>query len=350
MNLYLEVRRWGKIPGLRAIAAFARKIFLPAALAWVPLAGMQSAHAAVCNFSAVNPLRAVFSQVNISPNADVGATLATVVLNFPVSCPASSRGFYLLYEIYAPLAASKTVAGAWELPQPIRGIGVRVTNITHSMVLGGASCSTVGNTACQFAPSNLTVTPNPSSLSITFQVELVKTGAITMGDPGLGPIVSFRTYDLTGTTPSNIMGNIYFGNSSIVASTCTVPAPNISVALPTLNVSQINPTGGDTAFQVGLQCSAAKPVKVTMTDATTPSNTTDLLTLASGSTASGVKLRILSGGAAIPFNPNSTAPGLSVGASTVGAFNIPLTVQYVRDGTPAPGTVKAVATFTLSYQ
>ena len=87
-----------------------------------------------------------------------------------------------------------------------------------------------------------------------------------------------------------------------------------------------------------------------------------LLTLAPGSTASGIKLRILNSAGPVDFGPDSAEAGTShqwlLGASS-SIGGVPLTVQYYRDdsdasgASPAPlaaGSVHAQATFTLSYQ
>ena len=86
------------------------------------------------------------------------------------------------------------------------------------------------------------------------------------------------------------------------------------------------------------------------------------LTLASNSTAQGIKLRILNSTGAVEFGPDSAEAGTIhqwlLGASS-SVNGIPLTVQYYRDDTTPSGTdpaglsagsVHAQATFTLSYQ
>jgi type 1 fimbria pilin len=89
---------------------------------------------------------------------------------------------------------------------------------------------------------------------------------------------------------------------------------------------------------------------------------TSLLTLASNSTAQGIKLRILNSSVPVDFGPDSAAAGTThqwlLGASST-VNGVPLTVQYYRDDTNPSGTgpatlsagsVDAQATFTMSYQ
>jgi type 1 fimbria pilin len=154
-------------------------------------------------------------------------------------------------------------------------------------------------------------------------------------------------------------------NSAVVPITCTVTTPTVSVNLPVVSLralGAIGKTAGDTSFPIGLSCAAGANVYITLTDATTPTNTTSLLTLDSTSTAQGIKLRILNSAGAVDFGPDSAEVGTTnqwfLGASST-INGVPLTVQYYRDDTNPAGTgsatlsagsVHAQATFTMSYQ
>jgi type 1 fimbria pilin len=154
-------------------------------------------------------------------------------------------------------------------------------------------------------------------------------------------------------------------NGAVVPITCTVTTPSVSVNLPVVSLSALSAVGntaGDTSFPIGLTCASGASVYITLTDATTPTNTSSLLTLASNSTAQGIKLRILNSTGPVEFGPDSAEAGTThqwlLGSS--GSINsVPLTVQYYRDDTSPSGTssatlsagsVHAQATFTMSYQ
>jgi len=155
------------------------------------------------------------------------------------------------------------------------------------------------------------------------------------------------------------------GNSAVVPITCTVTTPSVSVNLPVISLgalSDVGKTAGDTRFPIGLNCASGAIVFITLSDATTPANTTSLLTLAPNSTAQGIKLRILNSAGPVDLGLDSAEAGTShqwlLGASEI-VNGIPLTVQYYRDdtdpsgGAPAAlgaGSVHAQATFTMSYQ
>jgi type 1 fimbria pilin len=139
----------------------------------------------------------------------------------------------------------------------------------------------------------------------------------------------------------------------------------VSVNLPVVSLSTLSTVGrtaGDTHFPIGLSCASGANVYITLSDATTPGNTTSLLTLAPNSTAQGIKLRILNSAGAVDFGPDSAEAGTThqwfLGGSN-SVNGIPLTVQYYRDDTNPAGTAPAVlsagsvhaqATFTMSYQ
>lgn len=140
--------------------------------------------------------------------------------------------------------------------------------------------------------------------------------------------------------------------------TCSVTTPSVSVTLPnisTTSLSSVGQTTGDTPFNIGLNCNSGASVYVTLTDANTPGNTSELLSLGPSSTAAGVKLRIheSNNGTLVFFGPDFPTAGNTnqwLVGSSASTSNIPLTVHYYRDGALTAGTVNAVATFTMSYQ
>ena len=330
------------------------------AMAWVAFAAAGTTFAAVCTVPGTSTIG--FGQVSIPPNANVGDTLAAVTKNYMVNCPADSYyqfdpahvGYHM---VFISDMANSTLGGVWATGTA--GIGIRVTNTTHNIVVSGNQCITYSTRdECKYAPSQYD--PLEFTLSFDFKFELVKTGPISANQLSpTGYIIGLSSYSIrTGVNnPSQAYTNasaIMLGATTTVAATCTARQNPISVTLPNVNVSQLNPagaTGGDTLFQIDLDCNDAKNVSMSLTDATTGANNTTQLTLSPGSTATGVKLQVLYNGLPIAFNPDSPAPGIAVGASSAGGqLSIPLTARYISTGTATPGTVEAAATFTLSYQ
>lgn len=168
-----------------------------------------------------------------------------------------------------------------------------------------------------------------------------------------------------GTTPITTQpGTMSLASTTITirGSSCTMTTPSTqTVALPTISRTALASTGATAAkgagFHIGLNCDAGVALHVTMTDASTPTNTGDTLSLAPGSTAKGVGVQLFYNGSStpVPYGPDSPVKGNTnqwqVGSSpSAASYDIPLMAGYVSTGTVTPGSVQAKATFTFSYQ
>ncbi|SOE98161.1 Pilin (type 1 fimbria component protein) [Burkholderia sp. OK233] len=298
-----------------------------------------------------------FGTLTVPRDTPVGTSIgpvqsSTVSVNCPSNpgtVPPYNNGWYIQYY---PQLTSSAVAGVWNTG--IAGIGIKVVDVTY----GNATLSSlaVGKWGDFGAPITTTAAFEGS---FTFTYQLVKTAAqvTTGGAVNIPQLFTLVSHNIPVNITSPALVTISVNNTSIVATTCTVTTPSVSVTLPTVNASALSPVGttvGNTNISIGLSCQAGANVYVTLTDATTPGNTTSNLTLASGSTAKGVALRVLnSGGTAVSYGPDSAVAGNPnqwlVGASS-STTRIPLTAQYISTGTVGPGTVKGLATFTMSYQ
>jgi type 1 fimbria pilin len=240
----------------------------------------------------------------------------------------------------------------------VNGIGVEFYVVTTSGSQKITSSNPVSNDATLFAGSG----PLPG-----IEARLVVTGQVASGST-LSSMPQVNMRYRFGIPPLNCAGlnggrnvndrlRTSFSNNAVTPITCSVTTPSVSVTLPkvsTTSLSSVGQTSGDTRFNIGLSCQSGANVYVTLTDATTPTNTTSLLSLKLSSTAAGVNLRILkSDGNPVSFGPDSAVAGTTnqwlVGASA-SVNDIPLTVQYYRAAALTPGTVNAAATFTMSYQ
>lgn len=298
-----------------------------------------------------------FGTVAVPRDVPVGAPLGTAQTStVSVSCPANpapsgspNHGFYL--QFYPKLTAS-AVPGVWNTGMD--GVGLRVIDVTYdNQVLSEISRG-------RWSDFGEPITKgSPFRGWFTFTYRLIKTvaSAAQGGElcvPSFMTLVSHNIPDNV-TSPPQVTYSV--GNSTIRSATCSVTTAAIDVALPSVEVGELSPVGtaaGNTPFRIGLSCGGGANVYVTLTDATNPGNTSQNLTLASGSTASGVVLRVLNAdGTIVSYGPDSAAAGNThqwlVGPS--GSTNsIPLTVQYFATGTVGAGTVKGLATFTMSYQ
>jgi type 1 fimbria pilin len=298
-----------------------------------------------------------FGTLTVPRDAPVGAVIGPLQSStVSVNCPSNpgtvapfNNGWYMQY---FPQLTSSAVAGVWNTG--IAGIGIKVVDVTY----GNKTMSALPVPKWDDFGAPITTTAAFQG-SFTFTYQLVKTAAqVTAGGAlNIAQMFTLVSHNVPANVTSPALVTISVNNTSIVATTCTVSTPSVSVTLPTVNASALSPVGttlGNTNLSIGLSCQAGANVYVTLTDATNPGNTTSNLTLASGSTATGVKLRVLnSGGSPVSYGPDSAVAGNPnqwlVGASA-STTRIPLTAQYISTGTVGPGTVKGLATFTMSYQ
>ena len=329
------------------------KIFLPAAIAFMALAGADNAMAGYCTFSPQS-IQIPFNQVNLPSSAVPGDTIATHTQDYTVTCDASTSGYYILFTTVT--WGNSSVDGVWAVAA-MPSVGVRVTSVTDNnrVLTGNAAKICTSNSIsknnlaiCSLVPPQTNT--NAFTFKLTLKYELVKLATNISGTLS-GYILGLLSWDIANGNNNTAVGQ-GFGTTTFVQATCTVQNNPIVVDLGTVTTSALNPTGAR-SFNIRLKCSAAKNVKLTMTDAITSNNATDKLTLAGGpGAATGVMLNVLYGGTPITFQVNSQAPGISVGTSTTsGDWLIPLTAQLIATGgTFTPGTINAAAMFTLTYQ
>jgi major type 1 subunit fimbrin (pilin) len=202
------------------------------------------------------------------------------------------------------------------------------------------------------------------------QVALVKTGPITPGTFAGGVLVDAAAIEQTNSGEPQVYQiattaartNFSISPTTFVLPTCSTS--DVTVNLPTVSPAALTPANtiaGTKSFSVSLNCPAGNPVGVymTLTDNTSLGNTTNNLTLTPGSSAKGVAIRIanVTTGTDISYGPPSAAPGnlnqFKVGTlgTAGGTITVPFTASYVStSGIVTGGTVKAVSTFTMSYQ
>jgi major type 1 subunit fimbrin (pilin) len=201
------------------------------------------------------------------------------------------------------------------------------------------------------------------------QVALVKTGPIAPGTFAGGVIADGALLEETSSNSgvfqlgtANARTNFSISPTTFVLPTCSTS--DVVVNLPTVSPAALTPANtiaGTKPFSVSLNCPAGNPVGVymTLTDNTSLGNTTNNLTLAPSSSATGVAIRItnVTTGTDISYGPPSAAQGnlnqFKVGTlgTAGGTITVPFTASYVStSGTVTGGAVRAVSTFTMSYQ
>lgn len=298
-----------------------------------------------------------FNAVSVGRDTPAGTPISDIrSASNMVNCPVSNTGnpntsgFYL--QLFSGLQVSSVVPDVWETGTP--GIGVRVISVDF-----GNKVVSINNPGgyTDFGPVRVSqFSPYVATLRFTYQ--LIKTGqASGNGQVSVAQMYNLQSHNIARDAKSGPRAPMALAPTSYTARSCTITTPNISVSLPNVSASALRSTGvsaGRTPFSIGLQCQGVGSVYITLTDATTPANRTDLLTLTGDSTAGGVGIRIRnSSSTAVSFGPDSPVAGNTnqwlVGPSDT-TTSIPLSAEYVSTGSVTPGTVRALATFTMSYQ
>ena len=173
-----------------------------------------------------------------------------------------------------------------------------------------------------------------------------------------GGLLPGQTLASLNVYTANRVHDIQIGNTRIGPPrkpTCLVSTPSLAMRLGEVSIRQFDGIGsvaGSTTQAISLECSggtgAALDVSVTLTDQSNPSNRSDRLSLAAGSTASGVALQLLHNNQLLSYgDPN----GWLAGSTDNGVFQIPLTARYIQtERLIRPGTANGLATFTMSYR
>jgi len=250
------------------------------------------------------------------------------------------------YQIDCPLTTTSTVNGTLApgftdvFETGVPGIGVRFKYLNGQ------------NGGYVTAPHTDVFTPSGSftgNINNTREVLLVVTGQVSTGTFTTPPAM---TLTWSGSCFETKSSTVTLSNlTEITSHTCTPSAP-ASVSLPSVPAAKLTPVGstiGDTAFSLGLTCQSRATPYITFTDVLSPSNRGAILTLDPSSTATGVAVQLVNGQTPISFGPDSAVarnPNQRQLDSTGAAF----TARYISTGTPTGGTVKAAASFTMSYQ
>jgi len=146
---------------------------------------------------------------------------------------------------------------------------------------------------------------------------------------------------------------------TVTASGCTVGTKSANVDLGTIDIHTL-PSVGSTSpsgeFNVSLTCDENVAINAVMTDQTTPSNTSSVVTLTGDSTASGIGVQFFYNGTGpLMMGPDSSSAGTTgqffiQTTSSAQTLSLPFQAQYIRTGELVPGSANALASITFSYQ
>lgn len=333
--------------------------YLFIALLFAMTAPWAAAHAASsCN--TVNGNKAVAAGAMTPPlNAAYGNTVGSVSNNVILQCRNAASGTISYTNMTKLQPNGALVVGYNDVYQTnISGLGVR-----YIVTVPDCSVENLVITGSSGTEFNCAWTTGTTYLQRTMTVvtEFVTTGAFTTGSV-LSSIPQLQLWytesDVSGTwlQVPPLSGS---ASGTLSGVSCTISNKDLTKQLDDISVLDLNSVGATAApmlFQLSLNCPTGNTkVAITLTDSSDATNRSDTLKLAGGSTARGVGIQLLKGDSTpILLGPDSADAGNAnqwvAGTATGGGFLIPLQARYIRTGTLTGGTVKAIATYTMSYQ
>ena len=216
-----------------------------------------------------------------------------------------------------------------------------------------------------FLPSEIISVRHPTTGYYTtgtyqpYRIQLIKSGYIPAGGQIFWHPFT-RSFIINHGNIPHITSNLTQPlNIVLKRPTCAVNIPNFTVDLGTVSPSDLDASGRTlpTHFSIDLNCegdTGSADVHVTLSDANNPANATRQLGLSPDSTAQGIALEVNNRLGLVSFGPDLEGlgnPGQWLdGATGVGSYSIPLSVNYVR--LPGPikgGTANSGITYTLNY-
>lgn len=329
-----------------------------------------------CTSSVSNATITIPSPISIAPGTNNGlignagsATVRINCVNAFLNTPNLYDDFFVWAGDLAALdSTSAPPGGAGIMFQTnVPGIDVLLTarqTQASSSAIGpnGTSGWEMGEIDCQGYINNYGC--SPTSLSVKFTAQLVKTGPVAPGTINGIQLLQIYNSDTvppdpndtqTYPSPSNAFSTLTLNAVTLNMSTCNIAAgsKNLSVTLPMIVSNALSSTGsvaGQTAFNIQYSCPSGWALYMTMSTANPAAAAGVIMPSAScsaGTPAANVGIQLLqSNQQAVQFN---TAQ--SVGNSPNGQLSLTYYAQYYATGTPiGAGQVCGTATFTMSYQ
>lgn len=249
--------------------------------------------------------------------------------------------------------------GVLYYPTNVTGLYIQLTLSVSNPHAGGLQVGS-GNEIFKVCESGDTdpeckVANAPSSVA-TFTAQLYVQSTLTGQEgvvavqPSNGALISnFENYTGGYSNSSTTYGSVTVNPVNVTFPSCAGNSP--TVTLPTLDTNTLNKAGvvaGTTRFPITLTgCASGVDVQISFTG-TAYSTTTNVL--ASTGTASNVQVQLLDGGNSMqPVNITGTANTDLGNAPSSGTITRNYYAQYYASAQSSAGTVKATATYTLTY-
>jgi type 1 fimbria pilin len=325
-------------------------------LAFFVLATVSSiAFARYNDCSAPMPMTINIPAVSIPDSLPLGQSIPGAQATFliPINCTVNPGGDWYMTLPSGTFSLVPGYSDVYTVAGMAAGVGFRMRNAAGAVMV---PINYTGLNTFDFGLARM----GANSMQGTF--ELVKTGTAAVGSFGFMTEVHVPNQEWAngGAQSSSLVSFNYTVLANSVP-TCTVTTPNVAVSLPAVSRTAFNGVGataGTTPFGIALNCANNAKPSISLTDAATPSNQSNALTLSSGSTATGIGVQLLYQMQPLPFGPatysytngNPAVTNLTFLGTQSGATNIGFMARYVQTASSVnSGSVSAAATFTLVY-
>jgi type 1 fimbria pilin len=315
------------------------------------------AFALYADCSAPLPTSVTLPSVSVPGNLQIGQAIpgAKAAFSIPITCTNTFNESARWYWAATTMTLVPGFTDVYSISGMGAGIGFRIRDKNGALILPVSYKSTNASLIFDVAVTGV------GTISGSF--ELVRTASVvTPGTFAFGGFVTVPSteYANGGNAPKSTLNFGYTMNAVTVAA-CAVVKSDIAVSMQNVHVSEL-PAPGATAyptnFGIDLKCESDAKPQITLTDAATPFNQTTELTLAPGSTASGIAIQILYNDTLVRFGPapvyySGSGPAIvnALDLGTVsGTIHLPFTGRYLRTGNIMPGKIIGRATFTFTYQ
>nr|WP_199047062.1 fimbrial protein [Dyella sp. ASV24] len=193
------------------------------------------------------------------------------------------------------------------------------------------------------------VSPGQTSATVMFTGQFMKTGNVTPGTVNTIQLAQFWWYIFGVSNSVGPIGTLTLAAAPVSIQACAVnsDSTNLTVTLPTVSTQALRSAAsvaGRTGFNINLTCQAGANVYITMAASSGAGTATG--TVLSSGTATNVQVQLLDKS----YNPVTFNTSTLIGAAPTGTLSIPYYAQYYATGAATAGSVKATATFTMTYQ
>lgn len=287
-------------------------------------------------------LPAVFAYgtVAVSNALPVGEIIPGTVRSFNLIGKCASSSLYNKPIVTCPASGTEVAGMTGVYPTSLGGIGMRVRDAQGKPMVGTGTCST---------DSSLGNSGSDGAFNVSGTFELVKTGPVSPGSVS----GTYRSGVLnTGYVLNNGADSLTIASGTAIRSvSCSInPATaNQTVFLATVSPTMFGSAGSvaaRTPFALALNCQSGVKVSVTFSSASGKASIPSVL--ASIGTATGIGVQLLDA----TQTPITLDSSFILTSSSTGNMSFDFYAQYYRLGVApiSPGTVKAMAIFTMSYQ